>query len=71
MAFELGLGGWVRYDLVAMRGMEILNGGNSSTKLLGGEEHCWGMETLGKGRGSSTYCDPGRNPGFMKTCSER
>lgn len=49
MAFELGLGGWVRSDLVAMRGMEILNGWNSSTKLLGGEEHCWGMETLGKG----------------------
>ena len=58
---ELGLGEWMRADLV-MTG-EARNSGwrEQQYQLVGGEENCWGVVSMGKGGGSSTHCDPGRN----------
>ena len=51
----------MRADLV-MTG-EARNSGwrEQQYQLVGGEENCWGVVSMGKGGGSNAHCDLGRN----------
>ena len=46
---ELGLGDWVRADLVMTREDRNSRWREQQDQLFGGEENCWGVVSMGKG----------------------
>lgn len=58
---ELGLGEWVSADLVRTREDRNSRWREQQDQLFGGEENCWRVVSMGKGGGTGTHCDPGRN----------